>query len=187
MRTPRILLAVALVATAGYLSASAQQRTLPIPVETLTDETGSARARRWPCGSSPRSPRSCRRPRTPTTSQRDARVLRAPPGYARGARHRHARRRRTERDWSRTVRRARHPPDRGTAGRAPVRRRRAVLHPRGGLRLLVQPRRDDRRNGAGRRSSATSCGSSGRCAPTSSRRWASAARAEASTTRHRRC
>ncbi len=41
MRTPRILLAVALVAAAGYLSVSAQQRTFQYRIETLTDETGA--------------------------------------------------------------------------------------------------------------------------------------------------
>ena len=50
-------------------------------------------------------------------------------------------------------------------------RRRAVLHPRGRLRLLVQPRGDDSEVGHGRRSSATSCGTSARCGPTSSSRW----------------
>ena len=71
--------------------------------------------------------------------QRGAGALRASRRRARGARDGHARRRRSERDRHGALRRARHPAHRGTADRASLRRRRAVLHPRGRLRLLVQP------------------------------------------------
>ena len=113
-------------------------------------------------------------------------LVRAERGHARGAGVGDARRRRAERDRPGAVRCARRPAHRRAAGGAPVRRRRAVLHPRRGLRLLVQPRGNARRSGAGPRFSATSSGTSGPCGPTSSSRSASTARAEASTIRPRR-
>ncbi len=66
-------------------------------------------------------------------------ALRPPRRGAGGARDGDARRRRTERDRHRALRRAGRPPHRGTADRASLRWRRAVLHARGGLWLLVQP------------------------------------------------
>ncbi len=75
-------------------------------------------------------------------------------GYPHGARDGDARQRRPERDRPRDLRGARRPAHRGARRAAPLRRRRAVLHARGRLRLLVQrrgdlrevgPRRDHRR------------------------------------------
>ena len=63
-------------------------------------------------------------------------------GISHVARDGDARRRRAERDRSGAVRSARRAPHRGTAGRASLRRRRAVLPARDRLRLLVQHRGD---------------------------------------------
>ena len=79
--------------------------------------------------------------------QRDAGVLRARHGLPHRAGGGDTRRGRPERDRSRAVRSAGGAADRGAAGGASLRRRRAVLHPRGGLRLLVQRRRDPREVG----------------------------------------
>ncbi len=76
------------------------------------------------------------------------------PGQRRARAHRlplaHARRRRPEPDRLRAGAGARPHPHPGAAGRAPHRRRRAVLHPRARLRLLEEPRRDAAHLGQGR-------------------------------------
>ena len=71
-------------------------------------------------------------------------------GIPDGARDRDPRQRRTERDRPGDLRGARRAADRGAGGAAPLRRRRTVLHARGRLRLLVQPRRDVREVGTRR-------------------------------------
>ena len=70
------------------------------------------------------------------------------PGLSHGAGDRDARQRRPERDRAGDLRGARRAADRRARGAAPLRRRRAVLHARGRLRLLVQHRRDVREVGA---------------------------------------
>ena len=79
--------------------------------------------------------------------QRAAGLLRAHQGLPHLARDRHARGRRPERDRARDLRGAGGAAHRRTRRRAQVRRRRAVLHARGRLRLLVQRRGDDREVG----------------------------------------
>ncbi len=81
-----------------------------------------------------------------------------------------ARRRRPEPDRPRAGRPARRHPHAGAARGAPHRRRRAVLHARGRLRLLEEPRRDARASGGTTRSSPTWCASSAASGPTSSSR-----------------
>ncbi len=71
-------------------------------------------------------------------------------GLPDGARDGDARERRAERDRPRDLRSAGRAADAGACGAASVRRRRAVLHARRGLRLLVQHRRDVREVGQGR-------------------------------------
>ena len=71
-------------------------------------------------------------------------------GHADDARHGDARRRRPERDRPGDLRGARRAAHRGAAGGPSLRRRRAVLHARDRLRLLVQRRGDDREVGARR-------------------------------------
>ena len=69
------------------------------------------------------------------------------PGLPDGAGDGDPRQRRTERDRPRDLRGARRPAHRGAGRAAPLRRRRAVLHAGGRLRLLVQHRRDVREVG----------------------------------------
>ena len=93
-------------------------------------------------------------------------LYRAASAHACCARHGDARRWRPERDRHELFDALGCSQDRGAARRASFRRRRAVLHARGRLRLLVQPAGDASRSGGGRRFSAISCGTSGRCGPT---------------------
>ena len=67
-----------------------------------------------------------------------------------GARHRHPRQRGPERDWPGNLRGPGRPAHRGARRASSLRRRRAVLYPRGRLRLLVQHRGDLRKVGSRR-------------------------------------
>ena len=70
------------------------------------------------------------------------------PGLSHRAGDRDPRQRRAERDRPRDLRGARRAADRRARGAAPLRRRGAVLHARGRLRLLLRHRRDVREVGA---------------------------------------